>query len=77
MKDLQIRLRSFEDVCALADLATAMPFRVWVGDGRRWTDARSLMCVISMDLWEHLTLRCDCGGEDFDRLRTRLGRLAA
>ena len=76
MKDLQIRLRSGEDVCALADLATALPFRVWISDGRQCADARSLLCVFSMDLWEPLTLRCDCGQEDFDRLRSLLGRMA-
>ena len=71
--DLQIRLRSFEDARTLADLATAMPFQVWISDGRQWVDAKSLLCVFSLDLREPLTLRCGCGDEELRRLRSLLG----
>ena len=71
--DLQIRLRSFEDARTLADLATAMPFRVWISDGRQWVDAKSLLCVFSLDLREPLTLRCSCSAEEFQGLRSLLG----
>ena len=71
---LHIRLRSFEDARALADLATALPFRVWIGDGRQWVDAKSLMCVFSLDLREPLALRADCSGEEFGELRSSLER---
>ena len=69
---LSIRLRSFEDARTLADLATAMPFRVWISDGRQWVDAKSLLCVFSLDLREPLTLRADCGEEAFGELRRSL-----
>ena len=69
---LRIRLRSFEDARTLADLATAMPFRVWISDGRHWVDAKSLLCVFSLDLREPLTLRADCGEEAFEGLRKSL-----
>ncbi|MBQ8237800.1 MAG: HPr family phosphocarrier protein [Oscillospiraceae bacterium] len=71
---LRIRLRSFEDARALADLATAKPFRVWISDGRQWVDAKSLLCVFSLDLREPLTLRADCSGEEFEALRSALER---
>ena len=70
---LHIRLRSFEDARTLADLATAMPFRVWISDGRHWVDAKSLLCMFSLDLCKPLTLRADCSGEDCERLRSLLG----
>ena len=71
---LRIRLRSFEDARALADLATAVPFRVWISDGRQWVDAKSLLCVFSLDLFEPLTLRAECSEEAFGELRRSLER---
>ena len=71
--DLQITLRSFEDARTLADLATALPFRVWISDGHQQVDAKSLMCYFAMDLYNPLTLRPDCSAEDFQRLRSLLG----
>ena len=73
MMDLQIRLRSFEDARTLADLATAMPFQVWISDGRQRVDAKSLMCYFGLDLRDPLTLRADCSAEDFQYLRSLLG----
>ena len=63
MMEMYIRIRSFEDARTLADLVTAQPFRVWISDGRQTVDAKSLMCVFSLDLYEPLTLRLDCGEE--------------
>ena len=71
--DLHIRLRSFEDVRTLADLATAQPFRVWISDGRQWADAWSLMYLFSLDLRAPLTLHADCSAEASEALRTLLG----
>ena len=74
--EMNIRLCSFEDVQTLADLATAQPFRVWISDGRQTVDAKSLMCVFSLDLCKPLTLQLDCGEEGtevFYRLRERFG----
>ena len=67
--DFSIRLRSFGDVRTLADLATAVPFRVWISDGHQWVDAESLLCIFSLDLCEPLTLRAECSGEEFEGLR--------
>jgi len=69
---LRIWLRSFEDARTLADLATAVPFRVWISDGRQWVDAKSLLCVFSLDLRNSLTLRADCAEAAFEELRVKL-----
>ena len=67
--EMNIRLCSFEDVQALADLATAQPFRVWISDGRQTADAKSMMCIFSLDLCQPLTLQRDCGEEGNEALR--------
>ena len=67
--EMSIMVRSFEDVRALVDLATAQPFRVWISDGRQTADAKSMMCIFSLDLCQPLTLRLDCGEEGNEALR--------
>ena len=69
---LQIRLRSFEDARTLADLATALPFRVWISDGHHEVDAKSLMCIFGLDFREPLVLRAECSLEAFEGLRRTL-----
>ena len=74
--EMNIRLCSFEDVQALADLATAQPFRVWISDGRQTVNAKSLMCMFSLDLCKPLTLQLGCGEEGnevFRQMRERFG----
>ena len=74
--EMCINICSFEDARALADLATAQPFRVWISDGRQTVDAKSLMCVFSLDLCKPLTLQLDCGEEGtevFHHLMERFG----
>ena len=74
--EMSIRLCSFEDVQALADLATAQPFRVWISDGRQTVNAKSLMCMFSLNLCRPLTLQLDCGEEGdevFRQMRERFG----
>ena len=67
--ELCIRICSFEDARTLADLATAQPFRVWISDGRQTADAKSMMCIFSLDLCQPLTLRLDCGEEGNEALQ--------
>ena len=74
--ELCIRICSFEDARTLADLATAQPFRVWISDGRQTVDAKSLMCVFSLDLCKPLTLQLGCGEEGnevFRQMQERFG----
>ena len=74
--EMNIRLCSFEDVQTLADLATAQPFRVWISDGRQTVDAKSLMCMFSLDLCKPLTLQLGCGEEGnevFCQMQERFG----
>ena len=67
--EMNITVRSFEDVRALVDLATAQPFRVWISDGRQMADAKSLMYIFSLDLCQPLTLQLDCGEEGNEALQ--------
>ena len=67
--EMSIRLCSFEDVQTLADLATAQPFRVWISDGCQTVDAKSLMCVFTLDLCKPLTLQLGCGEEGIEAFR--------
>lgn len=74
--EMSILVRSFEDVRTLVDLATAQPFRVWISDGRQTADAKSMMCIFSLDLCRPLTLQLDCGedgNEAFRQIRERFG----
>ena len=74
--EMSIRLRSFEDVQTLADLATAQPFRVWISDDHQTVNAKSLMCMFSLNLCRPLTLQLDCGEEGdevFRQMRERFG----
>ena len=75
--DLAIRFYSFQDARTMADLATAQPFRVRISDGRHWADAKSLLCLCSLDLCQPLTLRADCSGEEIEHLRALLGDFGA
>ena len=74
--EMNIMVRSFEDVRALVDLATAQPFRVWISDGRQMADAKSLMYIFSLDLCRPLTLQLGCGEEGnevFCQMQERFG----
>ena len=74
--EMSIRLRSFEDVQTLADLATAQPFQVWISDDHQTVNAKSLMCMFSLNLCRPLTLQLDCGEEGdevFRQMRERFG----
>ena len=74
--EMNIRLRSCEDVQILADLATAQPFRVWISDDRQTVNAKSLMCMFSLDLCRPLTLQLGCGEEGnevFRQMQERFG----
>lgn len=69
MEEICIKVESFEDVRALSDLAATAPFPISVTDGQRTVDARSLMCIFSLNLEQpvRLTLRCDAGQADLFR----------
>ena len=67
--EMNITVRSFEDVRALVDLATAQPFRVWISDDHQTVNAKSLMCMFSLNLCRPLTLQLDCGEEGNEAFR--------
>ena len=74
MKEMQIRLRSFQDVQELVNLASSFDFPVMITDGTRNVNAKSIMCMFSMNLRRPVVLLLDCGDEDFEIFRIMAGR---
>ena len=66
MKEKQIRLSSFQDVRDLVNLATSVDYRVMISDGNRTVNAKSMMCMFSLDMRRPVTLLLDCDEDDFE-----------
>ena len=49
MREFTVSIRSFQDVKDFVSLATIQPFRVLVGNGRQWVNAKSFMGMFSLD----------------------------
>lgn len=77
VKELSVKLSSYQDVQELCGLATQMPYRITVTDGHRTVSAKSFMCVFTLKLTQPLLLRLDCGDEEFDRFCQRAERFEA
>ena len=77
MKEMHVRLRSFQDVHDLCGIAAKMDCDLRITDGRRSVNAKSIMCIFGIDLRRTLTLQLDCGEEDFEVFRTLAGRFEA
>ena len=74
VKEIRVRLRSFQDVRELCTLAGSMPCEVQITDGKRTVNAKSIMCIFGLSIRRHLTLRLDCGEEDFEAFRQKAAR---
>ena len=74
MKEMQIRLRSFQDVQELVNLTSSFDFPVMITDGTRNVNAKSIMCMFSMNLRRPVVLLLDCDDEDFEIFRIMAGR---
>ena len=74
MKEMQIRLRSFQEVQELVNLASSFDFPVMITDGTRNVNAKSIMCMFSMNLRRPVVLLLDCDDEDFEIFRIMAGR---
>lgn len=71
MKDLYIKATSFSDIRAISDLAAAQDYAITVTDGQITVNARSLMCIFSLDMDRPLHLQLDCGENDFEAFREK------
>ena len=74
MKEMQIRLKSFQDVQELVNLASSYDFPVMITDGVRNVNAKSIICMFSMNLRRPVVLLLDCDDEDFEIFRIMAGR---
>lgn len=60
MQEIHIKVESFEDIRSVSNLAAVEEFGIDLTDGNRTVDARSLMCILSLDLAQPLRLRLHC-----------------
>lgn len=77
MKEMRIRLHSFQDVHDLSAVAAKMDCDVRITDGSHNVNAKSIMCIFGINLRHTLTLQLDCDEEDFEVFRTLAGRFEA
>lgn len=75
LKELTIRLHSFQDVQELCNLSERMLFQASLSDGRQCVDISSMMQLFSLDLREKLRLQISCSDEDYEAVHRRLERL--
>ena len=75
MKEMKIRLNSFQDIRDLSAIAGKMNFPVRITDGNREGNAKSLMSIFGLNLRQILTVEShDCDDDDFEVFRTLAGR---
>ena len=74
MKEMNIRLGSFQEVRDLVAIAGKMNFPVRISDGRREGNAKSLMNIFGLNMRQTLVVQLDCDEDDFEVFRTLAGR---
>ena len=74
MKEMTIRLGSFQEVRDLSAVAGKMNFPVRITDGHREGNAKSLMSMFGLNLRQPLFVQLDCDEDDFEVFRTLAGR---
>ena len=74
MKEKQIRLSSFQDVRELATLASSVDYRVMISEAGKTVNAKSMMCMFSLDLRHPVTLLLDCDDDDFEAFSLKTAR---
>lgn len=77
VKEMYVRLRSFQDVQSLASMASTCEYRVMITDGNRTVNAKSIMCMFSVNMRRPVLLLLDCDEEDFEVFRIMAGRFEA
>lgn len=69
MREFNVEFSSFDDVVEFVSLATVQPFRIVVGNGYQWVNAKSLMGLVALDQNDPLRVRMDCTFEEWDSFR--------
>ena len=65
MRELQIQLRSVQDVLAFVALATSRTFSIRVGSAAHQVNGKSFMEMFCLNLREPLTAAFRCSDEDY------------
>jgi len=74
VKEMTIRLSSFQDIRDLSAIAGKMNFLIRITDGHREGNAKSLMSIFGLNLRQNLTVQANCEDDDFEVFRTLAGR---
>ena len=69
MREFKVEFSSFEDVVEFVSVATTQPFRVVVGNGQQWVNAKSLMGLVALDHNDPLRVRMDCSYNEWESFR--------
>ena len=74
MREMQIRLASFQDVRDIVTLAASVDYPVMITDGHKTVNAKSIMCMFSLNMRHPVTLLLDCDTDDFEAFRFKAAR---
>lgn len=77
MEDFYIRIRSFQDVQDLIELAMSVPFSVSLSNSHQRINATSFMGLVSLDHTRPLRVTANCGEALFREFREKAARFAA
>ena len=74
MREMKVRLGSFQDVRELVNLASSVEYPVMIGDGEKAVNAKSIMCMFSLNFRRPALLLLDCDEDDFEAFRFKAAR---
>lgn len=76
MRQLEIRLRSVQDVLAFVTVATARPFPIQVSNGNHQVNGKSFMEMFCLNLRKPVNVSFTCSDEEYDSFRRDTERFA-
>ena len=69
MKEIQIRIKTVQDILSFVDMATSRPFPVLVGNEKHRVNGKSFMEMFCLNFNHPLTAVMDCSEEEFQQFR--------
>lgn len=76
MRQVQIQLRSVQDVLTFVVLATARPFPVQIANGNHQVNAKSFMEMFCLNLWKPMNVTFQCSDEEYELFCRDVARFA-
>ena len=74
MRELQIQLRSVQDVLAFVALATSRAFSIRVGNTAHQVNGKSFMEMFCLNLREPLVASFQCSDEEYEKFHQDAAR---